>query len=48
MLLCTVGINLLGNMLSAKAIVSTGYSSKEKGIIKAGYGTKDFQFKKKI
>ena len=48
MLLGTVGVNLLGNMLSAKAIVSAGYGSKEKGIIKADYGSKDFQFKKKI
>ena len=34
MLLCTVGVSLLGNMLAGK------------GITRAGYGSKDFQSKK--
>ena len=43
MLLGTVGTSLLGNMLAGKGIVTTGeYGNKEQGIVRAGYGSKDY------
>ena len=39
MLLGTLGPTLLGNLLSGKGIVRTGFGNKkEKGIARAGYG----------
>ena len=38
MLLGTLGVSLLGNMLTGKGILRTGYGNKEeKGILRAGY-----------
>ena len=44
MLLGTFGANLLGNLLSAKGIVTAGSGNKKrKGIVRAGYG-KEWDF----
>ena len=44
MLLGTLGASLLGNLLSGKGIVRTGYGNKKgKGIVRAGSG-KDWDF----
>ena len=41
MLLGTLGVSLLGNMLTGKGITRAGYgSNRGKGIIRAGYGSK--------
>ena len=43
MLLGTIEASLLGNMLTRKGIVRTGYGNKQgKGILRAGYGSKKF------
>ena len=42
-LLGTLGVSLLGNMLTGKGIVGARYKNKKgKGIVRAGYGSKDF------
>ena len=42
MLLGTLGASLLGNMLTGKGVLTTGYGNKEgKGILRAGYGSKE-------
>ena len=41
MLLCTLGVSLLGNLLAGKGIVRDGSGNKKgKGIVRAGYGNK--------
>ena len=40
MLLGTLGAGLLGNMLAGKRIVRAGYVSRRRGIVRAGYGSK--------
>ena len=48
MLLGSLGASLLGNMLTGKRISRYAYGNKEgKGILRASYGSKDFQLKKK-
>ena len=43
MLLGTLGTNLLGNMLTGKGILRTGYGNKERqGILRVRYGSKNF------
>ena len=39
LLLGTLGVSLLGNLLTGKGIVRAGYgNNKEKGVVRAGYG----------
>ena len=39
MLLGTLGVSLLGNLLSGKGIIRAGFENKKgKGILRAGYG----------
>ena len=39
MLLGTLGASLLGNLLTGKGVVRTGYgNNKGKGVVRAGYG----------
>ena len=41
MLLGTLGASLLGNLLTGKGFVRTGYgNNKGKGVVRAGYGNK--------
>ena len=45
MLLGPLVSSLLGNMLTGKGILTTGYENKERnGISRAGYGNKKFNF----
>ena len=47
MLLGTLGGSLLGNMLTGKGMLGAGYGNKEgKGVLRDGYVSRDFQFKK--
>ena len=41
MLLGTLGSRLLGHTLTDKVFIRAGSGYKEKGIIRAGYGSKD-------
>ena len=39
MLLGTLGVSLLGNLLSGKRVVQTGYGKQAEGVLRAGYGS---------
>ena len=41
-LLGALGPNLLGNMLAGKGIVRARYGKKRQGIVKTGFGSKNF------
>ena len=46
MLVGSLGVSLLGNMLTGKGILRAGYGNKErKGMLRAGYGFKYLRFK---
>ena len=46
MLLRTLGTSFLGNMLTGNWIVRTDYGNKKgKGLVRAGYGNKNFWFR---
>ena len=45
MLLGSLGVSLLGNMLTVNGILRAGYGNKKrKETLRAGCGSKDFQF----
>ena len=46
MLVGSLGVSLLGNMLTGKGILRAAYGNKErKGMLRAGYGFKYLRFK---